>query len=171
MYASIDAGDGYKLTYLGYDYLALQTFMKRGIIKDVIGKIGVGKESDIYKCTTPEGDVVVLKLTRLGRNSFRSIKKNREYIQHRTNYNWLYLSRLSSVREFMFMQLLFQNKFPTPKPIDTNRHAIVMSLVEGDTFIHIQRISSQLEIKSLFERAIEILIDFARHGLIHGDYN
>jgi len=45
--------DGYKLTYLGYDYLALQTFIKRGILKDVIGKIGVGKESDIYKCVTP----------------------------------------------------------------------------------------------------------------------
>jgi RIO kinase 2 len=35
--------NGYKLTYLGYDYLALQTFMKRGVIKDVICKIGVGK--------------------------------------------------------------------------------------------------------------------------------
>lgn len=35
--------NGYKLTYLGYDYLALHTFMKRGIIKDVIAKIGVGK--------------------------------------------------------------------------------------------------------------------------------
>jgi RIO kinase 2 len=39
----IHLGDGYKLTYLGYDYLALQTLMKRGVIKDVIGKIGVGK--------------------------------------------------------------------------------------------------------------------------------
>lgn len=35
--------DGYKLNYLGYDYLALQTFMKRGIIKSVVGKLGVGK--------------------------------------------------------------------------------------------------------------------------------
>ena len=96
------------MTYLGYDYLALHTFFKRGLIKDVLGKIGVGKESDIYECVTPEGEVVVLKLTRLGRNSFRSVKKNREYIQHRTNYNWLYLSRLSSAREFMFMQMLYQ---------------------------------------------------------------
>lgn len=71
----------------------------------------------------------MLKLTRLGRNSFRSVKKNREYIGGRTNYNWLYLSRLSSIREFLFMQLLYQNNFTTPKPIDTNRHAIVMSLV------------------------------------------
>lgn len=39
----IKSDDGYKLTYLGYDYLALQTFIKRGILKDVICKIGVGK--------------------------------------------------------------------------------------------------------------------------------
>jgi RIO kinase 2 len=85
----------------------------------------------------------VLKLTRLGRNSFRSIKKNREYIQYRTNYSWLYLSRLSSIREFLFMQLLHAHQFPTPTPIDTNRHAILMSLVDGDTLCHIQRITSQ----------------------------
>jgi RIO kinase 2 len=35
--------NGYKLTYLGYDYLALKTFIKRGLIKNVMGKIGVGK--------------------------------------------------------------------------------------------------------------------------------
>jgi RIO kinase 2 len=86
---------------------------------------------------------VVLKLTRLGRNSFRSIKKNREYIGNRTNYNWLYLSRLSSIREFLFMQLLHENNFITPRPIDTNRHAIVMSLVDGAPLCHIQRIGTQ----------------------------
>lgn len=53
VFFSLKSDDGYKLTYLGYDYLALQTFIKRGILKDVIGKIGVGKESDIYKCVTP----------------------------------------------------------------------------------------------------------------------
>ena len=42
--------DGYKLTYLGYDYLALSVFYKRGSITKVLTKIGVGKESDIYKC-------------------------------------------------------------------------------------------------------------------------
>ena len=42
--------DGYKLTYLGYDYLALYSFMKRGSVVKVIHKVGVGKESDIYTC-------------------------------------------------------------------------------------------------------------------------
>lgn len=69
------------------------------------------------------------------------------------------------------MQLLYQNKFPTPKPIDTNRHGIVMSLIDGDTFCHIQTINTQEEIKFLFEGALELLVNFAKHGLIHGDYN
>ena len=42
--------DGYALTYMGYDYLALKAFMKRGTITKVGIKIGVGKESDIYLC-------------------------------------------------------------------------------------------------------------------------
>jgi RIO-like serine/threonine protein kinase len=30
---------------MGYDYLALYVFTKRGSVKRVIGKVGVGKES------------------------------------------------------------------------------------------------------------------------------
>ena len=41
---------GYALTYMGYDYLALKAFMKRGIIRRLLCKIGCGKESDIYIC-------------------------------------------------------------------------------------------------------------------------
>ena len=35
---------------MGYDYLALRVFMKRGHVKKVLCQIGVGKESDIYIC-------------------------------------------------------------------------------------------------------------------------
>jgi RIO kinase 2 len=37
--------DGYKLNFMGYDYLALHVFLKRGHIEEVIMKVGVGKES------------------------------------------------------------------------------------------------------------------------------
>jgi RIO kinase 2 len=123
--------DGYKLTYLGYDYLALHVFMKRGTVAKVHCKIGVGKESDIYSCEDEHGEVVILKLARLGRTSFRTIKNNRDYIKHRCQFNWLYLSRLASVKEFGFMEILFKNGFPTPIPKDWNRHGIVMSLIDG----------------------------------------
>lgn len=71
----------------------------------------------------------------------------------------------------MFMQMLYQEGFPTPRPIDTNRHATLMSLVDGDTLCHIQRMTSQKEIASLFERTLQMLVKFAQNGLIHGDYN
>ena len=48
--------------------------MKRGNVKTIKGKIGVGKESDIYLCTNENGENVVLKLARLGRTSFRAVK-------------------------------------------------------------------------------------------------
>jgi len=39
--------EGYRLTYGGYDYLALKTFVKRGSVYSVGNQIGVGKESGI----------------------------------------------------------------------------------------------------------------------------
>ena len=40
--------DGYRLTYGGYDYLALKTFANRNSIYSVGNQIGVGKESGKY---------------------------------------------------------------------------------------------------------------------------
>lgn len=116
---------------MGYDYLALKAFMKRGHIKSIGVKIGVGKESDIYVCETPEGEMVVIKFARLGRTSFRTVKTNRDYLQGRSNQSWLYLSRIASLKEYAFMKALHEKGFPTPKPIDSSRHAIVMSRVNG----------------------------------------
>lgn len=37
--------DGFKLTYMGYDFLVLKTLALRGVISGAGTKIGVGKES------------------------------------------------------------------------------------------------------------------------------
>lgn len=39
------ADDGYRLTYLGYDFLAIKTLVNRGVFSSVGRQIGVGKES------------------------------------------------------------------------------------------------------------------------------
>lgn len=48
--------------------------VKRGNIAAVGQKMGVGKESDIYIVSNDKGELLILKLHRLGRVSFRSIK-------------------------------------------------------------------------------------------------
>jgi RIO kinase 2 len=56
--------DGYRLTYGGYDYLALRTFCQRDSVYSVGNQIGVGKESDIYIVANQEERQMVLKIQR-----------------------------------------------------------------------------------------------------------
>lgn len=118
--------DGFRLTYQGYDYLALNVFMQRGLISEVGRRIGVGKEADVYEATTPTGDRVVIKFHRLGRVSFRHVNTKRDYLQHRSHASWLYLSRLAAQREFAYLSALYEKQFPVPTPLSQNRHAVLM---------------------------------------------
>lgn len=61
---------------------------------------------DIFEVATEDGTVLAMKLHRLGRVSFRAVKSKRDYLNHRTSYNWLYLSRLAALKEFAFMKVL-----------------------------------------------------------------
>lgn len=159
---------GYALTYMGYDYLALKAFIQRGHIKTIGIKIGVGKESDIYLCETEDGETLVLKFARLGRTSFRSVKNNRDYIKNRTCYSWLYLSRIASLKEFAFMKVLHEKGFPTPRPVDSNRHAIVMSFVRAYPMSQVKELKNPTNV---YEELLNQIIKLAEHGLVHGDFN
>lgn len=135
--------DGFRLTYLGYDFLAIKTLVNRGVFSAVGRQLGVGKESgtllsfllyvtyagvwfwycyrsniivitycisflqDIFEVATEDGTVLAMKLHRLGRTSFRAVKSKRDYLKHRSSFNWLYLSRLAALREFSFMKVLY----------------------------------------------------------------
>ena len=170
---------GYALTYMGYDYLALRVFMKRGHIKKVVAQIGVGKESDIYICESGDkkdendelvhkGEPIVIKFQRLGRTSFRSIQRNRDYLKGRAAQSWLYMSRIASLKEYAFMKALYERGFPTPVPIDANRHGIVMSLVQAYPMVNVKGL---INTEQVYHRLIELIIQFAEHGLVHGDFN
>ena len=42
---------------------------------------------------------------RLGRTSFRKLKEKRDYHRHRQNTSWIYLSRLSAMKEYAYMKV------------------------------------------------------------------
>ena len=187
--------EGYRLTYSGYDCLALKALAERGIISSAGRRIGVGKESDVHVCylneavesATPaqgsdeseasDGEedtaaIAVIKFHRLGRVSFRSVKNNRDYLGKRKNASWMYLARLAAAKEYHYAKLLYSMKFPVPRPIDLNRHCIVMDHVEGVTLYQLR--SSDIE-----EHEAELLLSNINNivhrlgcvGLIHGDLN
>lgn len=88
-------------------------------------------EKDIYVVADEEGNQHVLKLQRLGRVSFRTIKSKRDYLQKRKSASWMYMSRLAAMKEYAFMKVLHEHGFPVPEPIDINRHCVVMELIDA----------------------------------------
>ena len=176
--------EGYKLTYGGYDYLALKAFSKRDVVLSVGNQIGVGKESDIFIVGGPDEVQYVLKLHRLGRVSFRTIKNKRDYLRRRKYASWLYLSRLAAAKEFAFMKVLYDNGFPVPRPIDHNRHCVVMELLNAyPLYAHLlfafSRAYAQQRCQvhdvenpgKLYSDLMDLIVKLAQHGLIHGDFN
>ena len=45
---TIVTAEGYRLTFAGYDYLALKYFSDRDVVYSVGNQIGVGKESGLF---------------------------------------------------------------------------------------------------------------------------
>ncbi|MCO5568119.1 hypothetical protein L7F22_021815 [Adiantum nelumboides] len=160
--------DGYRLTNLGYDFLAIKTMANRGLIVGVGRQIGIGKESDIFEVVSEDGQTLALKLHRLGRTSFRAVKSKRDYLKHRNSFNWLYLSRLAALKEYAFMKALGDHGFPVPKAVDWNRHCVLMSLVPGYPLVQVKQLQNPT---AVFETILALIVRLASHGLIHCDFN
>ncbi|KAF5688366.1 atypical RIO RIO2 kinase [Fusarium circinatum] len=160
--------DGYRLTYGGLDYLALHTYAKKKDVYSVGDRIGVGKESDIMVVADHSGTQRVLKIHRLGRISFRTVKSNRDYLKNRQSGSWMYLSRLAAMKEFAFMKALREEGFPVPEPIAQSRHTIVMSLIDA---FPLRQIAEVPDPASLYAELIALILRLAKQGLIHGDFN
>ncbi|CAL8069364.1 unnamed protein product [Orchesella dallaii] len=160
--------DGYRLTNSGYDYLGLQTLVARGVIAGFGNQIGTGKESNVYTVGNEEGEALCLKLHRLGRTCFRNLKEKRDYHKHRHKASWLYLSRISATKEFAYLTALHNRGFKVPRPVDFNRHCVIMELVKGTPLCQVYRVDDPA---SLYDEAMNLLVNLANHGVIHGDFN
>lgn len=226
--------EGFRLTYGGYDYLALHTFSQRGTIESVSRQIGVGKEADVYLVNgrrikedplREEGEVddnnangdrlsvdqkkknnqnnhkencnerairlhlakkeeereneenlevFIIKIERLGRTSFRTVKTNRDYQGKRKHISWMYLSKLAAEKEWAFLKALHSQNLPTPTPVDYSRHCIVMEYIPGLMLEQCQSehfLNSPEIIESIFSHLMNLILKIANLGLVHGDFN
>ncbi|KAF2162530.1 hypothetical protein M409DRAFT_27153 [Zasmidium cellare ATCC 36951] len=160
--------DGYRLTYGGLDYLALNAHRKSNVVFSLGNQIGVGKESDIYITASPDGRQQVLKLHRLGRISFRTVKANRDYLRKRSTGSWMYLSRLAAQKEHAFMRVLYREGFSVPEPLAWSRHTVVMEFIDS---FPLRMIDSIPDPGKLYAELMDMIVQLAHRGLIHGDFN
>ena len=161
------AHTGYILTSRGYDCLALNTFVKRGVLESIsAAPLGVGKEADVYVGLTPGGVKVAVKFHRAGRTSFRGVRIKRVYVGDREHLSWLYLSRLAAKTEYEALHILFPAKVRVPKPIDWNRHVVVTSYVEGVELSEAPPLDNP---RSVMDRILEEMEKAYKAGVVHGD--
>jgi RIO kinase 2 len=120
--------EGYKLTAEGYDALALHTFAERDTVEGVGAPLGVGKESDVFEVQSYEP--LALKFHREGYTDFRRVDRERDYTADHRHVSWLYTARKAAEREHEVLRALYPD-VSVPRPVDHNRHAIVMTKLDG----------------------------------------
>ncbi|WP_083809494.1 serine/threonine-protein kinase RIO2 [Methanotorris igneus] len=159
---------GYRLSFGGYDALAMNAFIKKGIIKAVGSELGVGKEGDVYNILLEDGREAVLKFHKHGRTCFTRGKRYREYLADKHHISWLYTSRLTAEREFEILNELFPI-VKVPEPIEQNRHAIIMGKIYGDELKRVDLEELGVDANKLFWDIIEEIKKAYELGYIHGD--
>lgn len=164
---SSDYEISYTLNSHGYDVLALHALVEKNIISQLGPLIGKGKESDVYSCRDNNENIYALKIYRMGRTSFKNIKKYRSFIGKRTHLSWLYINRLAAKREYRALNKIYLHKLNTPKPIAFNRHAVVMSYLRGKELVYCHSIKNPDKIFNKIIKQIKVL--YKKANMIHGD--
>ena len=156
--------EGYQLSARGYDALALHTFAERETISGVGAPLGVGKESDVLEVQSYKP--LALKFHREGYTGFREVNRGREYTADHQHVSWLYTARKAAEREYEVLEALYPD-VSVPRPVDHNRHAIVMSKFEG-----VELAKAKLEPDQVVDVLDLILSEVARAyamGYVHAD--
>jgi len=165
IYSMRSAYVGYTLNYAGYDCLAINTFVKAGLI-DAFGQtLGVGKEADVYDALTQTGTRVAVKFQRLGRISFRQTRRKRGYATEHAG--WLFQSRLAAEREFHALKLVYAHGVAVPEPLSQNRHAIAMGIIDGAELAKWKELPKPEKVlKEIFRNVKKA---YVKAGVIHAD--
>jgi RIO kinase 2 len=165
IYSMHGAYVGHTLNYAGYDCLAINAFVKAGLIEAFGQTLGVGKEADVYDALTPEGARIAVKFHRLGRISFRQTRRKRGYVTERAG--WLFQSRLAAEREFQALKIVYQHGVAVPEPLSQNRHAIAMGIIEGAELAKWKEIPKPEKV--LKEILRNVKKTYLKAGVIHAD--
>ncbi len=156
--------EGYTLQFEGYDVLALHALVERDTISEFGAPLGVGKESDVYEVRSYKP--LALKYHREGYTNFREIHKERDYTADRDHVSWMYTARKAAEREYEILEGMYPD-VSVPRPIDQNRHAIVMEKVDGVELSRTKLEESQ--VTGVIELLFSEIAGAYEAGYVHAD--
>src|SRR3990170_8242660 len=156
---------GHTLNYAGYDCLAINAFVKAGVIEAFGHSLGVGKEADVYDALTPKNVRVAVKFHRLGRISFRQTQRKRGYVKEHAG--WLFQSRLAAEKEFQALKRVYACGVAVPEPLSQNRHCIVMGIIDGAELAKWRELPNPKKV--LREVLRNVKKSYVKAGVVHAD--
>jgi RIO kinase 2 len=155
---------GVRLTFPGYDALALRAFAERDSIEGFGAPLGVGKESDVYEVQSYKP--LALKFHREGHTNFREVHKERDYASEKEHTSWQYTARKAAEREYEALETLYP-AVRVPRPIDQNRHAIIMEKIGGVELSRAKLEPNQAV--GVLELVLDELATAYGEGFVHAD--
>jgi len=162
---SVSGMKAFRLTYLGLDMIALRNLVNRNVIDAIGDRIGVGKESELYKALTG-GVEVVVKFLRIGRSSFRRTRITRSWGED-PKYTWFHQSKIAAEREYKALRELYSVKSYVPYPVGYNRHVVVIEYIDGVELYKRPQLENPLEVlKNILFTLRKAYLEI---GIVHGD--
>jgi len=156
--------EGFKLTFEGYDALALHAFAERETFDGVGAPLGVGKESDVYEVRSYRP--LALKYHREGYTNFREVMRERDYTADHDHVSWLYTARKAAEREHDALEALYP-EVSVPQPVGHNRHAVVMEKVDG---VELSRTKlTDAQVVPVLELVLDEMATAYAEGYVHAD--
>jgi RIO kinase 2 len=157
---------GYTLLVTGLDIYVLKILSNRNIITAIGPQIGIGKEAEIYLAHDSKGQDKILKMFRLGRSSFKQIKRKRD-IKIGTG-SWLLLNIETAKKEYDILKYLRNSGSSFPNPLYRSFHCIVMEPIYGTRLSEAETLDDP---HFVLENIIKNVRLAYHKGYINGDLN
>lgn len=158
---------GYYLVSSGLDAIALNALVQRGFISSFGGNVGVGKEADVFDVLDDRGRMYVLKFYRIGRTSFRNVRRKRRIMLDKESSVWLKACINAAKREAWALSKVYSVCGMVPKFFARERHAVLMEKIEGTMLNKVNFLESPLRgLKDIF---FTLKKAYIKASIVNGD--
>ena len=124
------SGENYVVYTSALDLLALKHYADEDYAMALGKLIAKGKESDVYEVLSPRSELYALKLFRLGRTSFRDVKRKRSRSKLDSN-TWVTSNYNAAKHEFAALVRLRRITPNVPLAVDQDRHTVLLEQLPG----------------------------------------
>lgn len=152
--------------------LLLGKLISDGIIDQVDFPLSTGKEANLFRGTTPEGEFVAIKIYRTSTMTFKHISS---YIEGDPRFAYGYKNRRDIIeewakKEYKNLELLRQAKVRAPRPIKCVQNILLMDYI-GDASKAAPMLKDVLlrNPQKVFDELITFLKRMYRNKLVHAD--